>query len=72
MPKKDDEMLSITQAADIAKYDPSAIRRLVLGGKLPAKKIGNQWTIARRDLDKWMSGKDYHPGAGRPRKKAHE
>jgi len=65
-------MLSIVQAAEIAKYESSAIRRLILKGKLPAEKIGSQWVIARRDLDKWMSSDSYHPGAGRPRKKAHE
>jgi excisionase family DNA binding protein len=55
-----------------AGYDPSALRRLAIDGKIPARKIGKQWVIAREDLEKWMAGKGYRPRSGRPRKQAEE
>lgn len=70
MPKKGgDELLSLKQAADIAKYEVSALRRLAIAGKVPARKIGNQWVVVRADLDKWMTTPDYHPSKGRPPKR---
>lgn len=68
MPGKDDELLSLSQAAEIARYKPGALRTLALQGKFPARKVGKQWTITRSQLEKWMQGPDYHPGKGRPKR----
>lgn len=65
---KGEQMLTVTQAAQIAGYNPSALRNVILAGALPATKVGNAWIIYRSELDKWMSGPNYRSGPGRPRK----
>jgi hypothetical protein len=69
MTKEDDKLLSLTEAATIANYNPASLRKAVLSGRLPAKKIGNQWTITQDDLSKWMNSEDYHTRRGRPNKR---
>ena len=68
MARKDDELLSLAQAAEITRYEVSALRRLAIAGRLPARKVGNHWTITRSQLAKWMQSPSYHPGKGRPKK----
>jgi excisionase family DNA binding protein len=61
-------MLSVTQAAEIAGYDPGALRRVIEVGKLPATKIAGVWIVNRNDLDQWMSSDNFRIKAGRPKK----
>ena len=39
------DYLSVTQFCAKTGKDPGAVRRLILSGRLPAIKIGNQWAI---------------------------
>lgn len=69
MARKDDELLSLTEAAEIAKYDPGSLRALAIARKFPARKVGKQWTITRQALERWMQSEHYRPGQkGRPSK----
>lgn len=39
------EYLSVTEYANKVGRDVSRIRRMLIAGTLPGKKIGNQWVI---------------------------
>lgn len=69
MSAKEGKLLSLAEAAEISKYEASALRRLAIKGNLPAQKIGKQWVISRAKLDKWMASEDYHPGKGQRHRK---
>ena len=56
-------MLSCKDAAKILGVHHSRIRQFISEGRLPAKKIGNQWIIFDEDLDFVAVRK-----TGRPRK----
>ena len=39
------EYLSVTEYAKKVGRDVSSVRKMLLSGKLPGRKIGNQWVI---------------------------
>lgn len=41
----ENEYLSVTEFAKLHNKDVGNIRRLIAAGRIPAKKIGNQWAI---------------------------
>ena len=41
----ENEYLSVTEYAEMVNRDVSNIRRALIAGRLPGKKIGNQWVI---------------------------
>jgi len=45
-------MLTVTQAAAILGKDPSAVRRMVQTGTLPAHRIGSRWLIDEAELER--------------------
>jgi excisionase family DNA binding protein len=51
------------KAAEILGINDSRVRQLILSGRLPAKKIGRDWIIREKDLEKVINRKP-----GRPRK----
>jgi excisionase family DNA binding protein len=57
------EILSVTEAAELAGVTPGRLRQLIEDGRLRGKKIGNSWAILARDVDTFMGRKR---GAGRP------
>jgi excisionase family DNA binding protein len=57
--------LTTRQAAKILKISIREVRFLIERGRLPAQKLGRDWTIRAVDLEKI---KDHRPG--RPRRKA--
>lgn len=42
---EENEYLSVSQFAEKTGKDPGNIRRLIATGRIPARKIGNQWVI---------------------------
>lgn len=52
------EILSLSEAAEIAGLSPSRLRQFIEDGRLRGKKVGNSWAILSRDLDNFL---------GRPR-----
>lgn len=66
---KEDKLLSLNEAAEQSGYEVSALRRLAILKRLPAKKVGRQWVITQSQLNKFMSSENYRPKqVGRPRK----
>ena len=57
------KILDTNQAGKILKVNASRVRVLIKEGRLPAQKIGRDWIILEKDLEKV---KDRKPG--RPRK----
>lgn len=39
------DFLSVSEFSALHGKDPGNIRRLILQGRIPAQKIGNQWAI---------------------------
>lgn len=54
--------LTTAEAADLLGVIPRRVRALIESGKLPAERIGRDWAIKPKDLDRL----DRTPG--RPRK----
>jgi excisionase family DNA binding protein len=55
--------ISTKRAAEILGVNDSRVRQLILAGRLPARKIGRDWIIREKDLEKVTDRKP-----GRPRK----
>jgi hypothetical protein len=45
------EDLTLNQVAQELDRSLEQVRRYVRGGKLPARKLGMQWFVSRKDLD---------------------
>lgn len=48
------QLLSASDAAEIAECHQDTIRRAIETGFLIAQKIGRTWIISSSDLDKWI------------------
>jgi excisionase family DNA binding protein len=58
-----DEILSLSEAAEVAGLSAGRLRQLIDDGRLRGKKVGNSWAILARDLDTFLGrGR----AAGRP------
>jgi excisionase family DNA binding protein len=44
-------LLTVMEAADHLRFHPEHVRRLTRQGKLPGRKIGNEWRYRPEDLD---------------------
>lgn len=64
-------VLTITEAAKIAKCGTSTLRTAILNGRLTARKSGSVWIITPHNLQKWIDDPAMHRRgfpAGRARK----
>lgn len=52
----DDTTLSPEEAAVYLRVNPQTIYRNLRRGRLPGAKVGRQWRILRRDLDRLLGG----------------
>lgn len=55
--------ITTTEAAEELGVTAGRVRAMIAAGHLPARKIGRDWAIRRRDLDRVRERK-----TGRPRK----
>ena len=67
MTTKEDEWLTVSEAAKISGYDPEHIRRLVREEKIKARKFSIVWMVDRRSLLEYL-GKAQAMGEKRGRK----
>ena len=49
-----EKLLSVADVAEYLNVAKFTVYRLVLGGKLPAFKVGNQWRFKRKLLESWL------------------
>lgn len=54
--------VTVAEAAKRLNIHPESVRRLIRGGKLPARKFANTWLIERTTLDQFASNYDPRPG----------
>lgn len=57
------EILSPAEVAAYLQVSYITVIRLLLGGKLPGRKVGGSWRTRRRDLDRLFDDQSpYHGG----------
>ncbi|MGQ9674713.1 MAG: helix-turn-helix domain-containing protein [Chloroflexota bacterium] len=61
------EFLTVKEAAAYLKATPNTITIWCRAGQLPAIKIGRQWRISRKELDRMVTRRF---GGGKPRPSA--
>ena len=47
-------LMTVGEVAGYLRVTKKTIYRLLLKGKIPATKVGNQWRFDRRAIDKWL------------------
>ncbi|HEU4329261.1 MAG TPA: helix-turn-helix domain-containing protein [Roseiflexaceae bacterium] len=48
-------MLTVPEVAAYLKISPTTVWRHCVSGTLPAFRVGRQWRIERRDLERWIA-----------------
>jgi excisionase family DNA binding protein len=51
-------MLTVREAAGVARLHRATIRARILDGSIPAVRAGRDWRIRRDDLDRFLRGQD--------------
>lgn len=51
---KNQDMLSVSLFADEAQITPQAVRKMIVEGRLSAKKVGEQYIIDREELKQYL------------------
>ncbi len=54
------EMLSLAEAAPIAKRSVQGLGFAIRRGDLPALKFGKTWIVSRHDLQQWIDDPEKH------------
>jgi excisionase family DNA binding protein len=57
-----DDYVTVPEAAERLGIHPESVRRLIRTKRLPAKKFGVAWLIARDVLEQFATGYDRRPG----------
>jgi excisionase family DNA binding protein len=47
-------LMTVSEVADYLRVTKKTIYRLLLRGKIPATKVGNQWRFNQGAIDKWL------------------
>jgi len=55
-PKKD-ELISLSQAAELYDLSTSYLRELAIRGRLQAKKYGSQWLTTLGDIESYIKSR---------------
>jgi excisionase family DNA binding protein len=53
---EDAEVLDIDEVAELLQVEPGAVRELAESGRLPGRKIGDDWRFLRRAVLAWLGG----------------
>lgn len=54
------EILTAKEAATLLKISEYTLRQYAKKGKVPARKIGNQWRFSKDELIEWFYATDLH------------
>jgi excisionase family DNA binding protein len=57
-----EDYVTVQDAAERLRIHPESVRRLIRAGRIPAKKFGNAWLVARDELEQFATGYDKRPG----------
>ena len=50
------EVLTLAQAAELLQISPDAVAELAGSGKLPGRRIGDEWRFSRAAVLSWLAG----------------
>lgn len=56
-----DNVLTLTEASALTGLSTPWLRRLVISGRLPAKKMGKTWLVLREDMER-LAGQERRRG----------
>ncbi|HEY7622570.1 MAG TPA: helix-turn-helix domain-containing protein [Solirubrobacteraceae bacterium] len=56
IPTEAPEVLDIDEVAELLQAEPDAVRELAESGRLPGRKIGDEWRFLRRAVLAWLGG----------------
>jgi excisionase family DNA binding protein len=59
---KNNEVLTLREAAEYLRFAPNAMLRMAAAGKIPAKKVGSKWRFSRRQLEQFIETPTPVPG----------
>jgi excisionase family DNA binding protein len=59
------DVLTPAQAAALLQVDEDAVLALAEAGRLPGRRIGDEWRFARAALVAWLSGRETRTAEGR-------
>ncbi|HLQ27295.1 MAG TPA: helix-turn-helix domain-containing protein [Acidiferrobacterales bacterium] len=54
---KPDEMITLTQAADLYGFKAGYLRQLCYRGRLKCKMFGTQWTTTPEEMEKFIKSR---------------
>ncbi len=52
------DVLTVEQAAELLQLSTKTLKRLSQAGRVPGRRVGNQWRFSRQALMDWLAGKD--------------
>jgi excisionase family DNA binding protein len=56
-----DEMITLKEARELLKIGRNTMYKLVRLGQIPARKVGAEWRIVKRNLIEWMNSSENSP-----------
>ena len=57
-PNKAEDVLTPDEAAELLRSDAATVVGMAEDGKLPGRKIGDEWRFAREALMRWLSAEE--------------
>ncbi len=48
------KLMTVSEVADYLRVTNKTVYRLLMRGKIPATKVGNQWRFAQNSIDGWL------------------
>jgi excisionase family DNA binding protein len=57
-PNEVEEVLTPDEAADLLRSDAATVIAMAEDGKLPARKVGDEWRFTRSALLRWLGGEE--------------
>lgn len=52
------DVLTVDQAAELLQLSGKTLKRLAQAGRVPGRRVGNQWRFSRQALMDWLAGTD--------------
>lgn len=50
------DVLTVEQAAELLQLSGKTLKRLAQVGRVPGRRVGNQWCFSRQTLIDWLAG----------------
>lgn len=62
MEGKVNDILTVSEAAELLRIPRSSVYKLAQQGKIPAQKVGRHWRFHRETLLNWVAGQSSSSG----------